>query len=71
MSRHVHHASNRTADIGSEFAHARYVAVPALLWAVAIVGAIGATALQDTPATAPAPVQTAPPAEVAVVPLGA
>jgi hypothetical protein len=69
MSRFVHHASSRIAEVESEFVHARYVVVPALLWAVAIVAVVVATVLQDTPATASA--QTAPPAEVSVVPLGA
>ena len=69
MSRFVHHGSRRNAEVESEFVHARYVVVPALLWAAAIVAVVVATALQDTPATAPA--QSAPPEQVAVVPLGA
>ena len=69
MSRFAHHTSRRTADVESEFAHARYIVVPALLWALAFGGAVIAGALQDEREGAPA--QMASPEAVAVVPLDA
>lgn len=69
MSRFAHHASRRAVEIESEFEHARYIAVPALLWAVAVVAAVAAVALQDVPASAP--VQAVSPEDVPTVPFGA
>jgi hypothetical protein len=69
MSHFANHTSKRTADIESEFAHARYIVVPALLWALAFGGAVIAGALQDERESAPA--QMASPEAVPVVPLDA
>jgi hypothetical protein len=69
MSRFAHHTSRRTADVESEFAHARYIVVPALLWALAFVSAVMGGALQDERESAPA--QMASPEAVPVVPLDA
>ena len=69
MNRTSHHTSRRTAEVESEFAHARYIVVPALIWAVAIVLAVAATALQDAPSSAPA--QATSTEDVPVVPFGA
>lgn len=54
MSRFAHHASRRAAEAEAGFAHACYVAVPALLWAVAMLVAVAATALRGTSVPAPA-----------------
>lgn len=69
MSRFAHHASSRFANLGSGFVQARYIVVPALLWALAIGAVVAAAWLPDAPAGAPA--QAASPEDVALVPLGA
>jgi len=69
MSRFAHHASSRSADVKSAFAHARYVAVPALLFVLGLVVAFGIAALQG--AGAAAPVQDVTTEEVPIAPFGA
>lgn len=69
MTRFAHHASRRFAEVESGFVHTRYIVMPALLWAVAIVAIVAAAVLQDAPADTPA--QTASPEDVSIVPLGA
>lgn len=69
MNRFAHRASRRLAEVESEFAHARRIVAPALLWVATIVLIALAAALQDTPVSGPA--QTASPEAAAVVPLGA
>ena len=65
MSRFAHHMSSRAPDVESDGPHARYIVVPALLWAAAFVVAVIAGALQDERESAPA--QMASPEAVPVV----
>lgn len=69
MSRFAHHAFRRAAEAESGFAHARYIVVPALLWAAALMVALVAAANQN--GSGDEQVQSESPEEVAVVPLGA
>ena len=50
MSRFAHHASAHAVEAGFELVQTRYVAVPALLWGLAIVVVIAVTAVRPTPA---------------------
>lgn len=69
MNRLAHHGSRHLVDVESDFAHARHIVVPALLWAVAIVAIVVVAALQDLPSSGAEP--AALPAAVPVAPLGA
>jgi hypothetical protein len=40
MNRFPHDAARRAAEVESEFDHARYIVVPGLIWAAAILVAI-------------------------------
>lgn len=46
MNRFSHDAVRRAAEVESAFAHARYIVVPGLIWAVAILVAILGTLTQ-------------------------
>lgn len=69
MSRFAHHASRRVAEVESEFVHARYIVVPALLWVVAILALTIVAAFQEPPASGSD--QTASPEVVPIAPFGA
>lgn len=66
MSLFAHHAGPglATHDVPFEFAHARYVAVPALLWLAAIGVAVIVTLMHSVPSQlasqAPEPTESAP-----------
>ena len=68
MNRFVHHASRRAAA-NSEFTHARYIAVPALLFVAAIVLALSIGALEGATTAAFVPQVTI--EEGPIVPFGA
>lgn len=68
MNRFAHHSARRAAEVDAGFAHARYVVVPALLWAIALV-AVAVASLLDVPEGAPA--EALSPRDVPVVSLGA
>lgn len=69
MTFFAHHAASPMAPIESDTGAARHVAVLALLWAVAILVVVAATALGHRPQTESAP--AAAPEAADLVPLGA
>lgn len=68
MNRFVPHASRRGAA-NAEFMHARYIAVPALLFVAAIVLALSIAALEGESTAAPVPQVTI--EQVPIIPFGA
>jgi hypothetical protein len=68
MSRFVHHDSRRAAAANAELAHARYIAVPALLYVVALALALSIAAFQGETAAGPVPQVTT--EEGPIVPFG-
>lgn len=69
MNRFAHHASSRSAEVEAEFAHARYIAVPALLFVLGMVVALSIAALQG--GTEGAPTQEVTTGQGPIVPFGA
>ena len=69
MSRYTHRSVRRNAEVESEFAHARYIVVPALVWAAAVVAMVVTAVLEDVPSISPD--QVAAPEAVPIIPFGA
>lgn len=68
MNRFVHHATRPAAAANSKLEHARYIAVQALLYVVAMTLALSISACQGETAAAPVPQVTT--EEGPIIPFG-